>query len=199
MKKLTLMLFALLLVVGSMDLQGNTSRRRRSQLEDKDKDLCMSHLRSFYGSLKLYSAANNGVMPRKDNYAGLQILLKHGITRNDFICKAYRGKKLREKSTLAEEFSPYIYFGGVNLVQAIKKCPKLLIMADKPGSRHITVLLADGTIERLELKKRDVDITNVQSLVEYLNTIYKYPASELKSLRTKAKAMDRVISVGKKN
>ena len=98
MKKLTLMLFALLLLVGSMDLQGNTSRRRRSQLEDKDKDLCMSHLRSFYGSLKLYSAANNGVMPRKDNYAGLQILLKHGITRNDFICKAYRGKKLREKS-----------------------------------------------------------------------------------------------------
>ena len=198
MKKLTLMLFALLLVVGSMDLQGNTSRRRRSQLEDKDKDLCMSHLRSFYGSLKLYSAANNGVMPRKDNYAGLQILLKHGITRNDFICKAYRGKKLREKSTLAEEFSPYIYFGGVNLVQAIKKCPKLLIMADKPGSRHITVLLADGTIERLELKKRDVDITNVQSLVEYLNTIYKYPASELKSLRTKAKAMDRVLYSSKR-
>ena len=192
------MLFALLLVVGSMDLQGNTSRRRRSQLEDKDKDLCMSHLRSFYGSLKLYSAANNGVMPRKDNYAGLQILLKHGITRNDFICKAYRGKKLREKSTLAEEFSPYIYFGGVNLVQAIKKCPKLLIMADKPGSRHITVLLADGTIERLELKKRDVDITNVQSLVEYLNTIYKYPASELKSLRTKAKAMDRVLYSSKR-
>lgn len=198
MKKLTLMLFALLLLVGSMDLQGNTSRRRRSQLEDKDKDLCMSHLRSFYGSLKLYSAANNGVMPRKDNYAGLQILLKHGITRNDFICKAYRGKKLREKSTLAEEFSPYIYFGGVNLVQAIKKCPKLLIMADKPGSRHITVLLADGTIERLELKKRDVDITNVQSLVEYLNTIYKYPASELKSLRTKAKAMDRVLYSSKR-
>ncbi|MBR2357533.1 MAG: hypothetical protein IKA65_05875 [Lentisphaeria bacterium] len=198
MKKLTLTLFALLLVVGSMDLQGNTSRRRRSQLEDKDKDLCMSHLRSFYGSLKLYSAANNGVMPRKDNYAGLQILLKHGITRNDFICKAYRGKKLREKSTLAEEFSPYIYFGGVNLVQAIKKCPKLLIMADKPGSRHITVLLADGTIERLELKKRDVDITNVQSLVEYLNTIYKYPASELKSLRTKAKAMDRVLYSSKR-
>ena len=192
------MLFALLLLVGSMDLQGNTSRRRRSQLEDKDKDLCMSHLRSFYGSLKLYSAANNGVMPRKDNYAGLQILLKHGITRNDFICKAYRGKKLREKSTLAEEFSPYIYFGGVNLVQAIKKCPKLLIMADKPGSRHITVLLADGTIERLELKKRDVDITNVQSLVEYLNTIYKYPASELKSLRTKAKAMDRVLYSSKR-
>ncbi len=198
MKKLTLMLFALLLLVGSMDLQGNTSRRRRSQLEDKDKDLCMSHLRSFYGSLKLYSAANNGVMPRKDNYAGLQILLKHGITRNDFICKAYRGKKLREKSTLAEEFSPYIYFGGVNLVQAIKKCPKLLIMADKPGSRHITVLLADGTIERLELKKRDVDITNVQSLVEYLNTIYKYPASELKSLRTKAKAMDGVLYSSKR-
>ena len=198
MKKLTFMLFALLLLVGSMDLQGNTSRRRRSQLEDKDKDLCMSHLRSFYGSLKLYSAANNGVMPRKDNYAGLQILLKHGITRNDFICKAYRGKKLREKSTLAEEFSPYIYFGGVNLVQAIKKCPKLLIMADKPGSRHITVLLADGTIERLELKKRDVDITNVQSLVEYLNTIYKYPASELKSLRTKAKAMDRVLYSSKR-
>ena len=137
-------------------------------------------------------------MPRKDNYAGLQILLKHGITRNDFICKAYRGKKLREKSTLAEEFSPYIYFGGVNLVQAIKKCPKLLIMADKPGSRHITVLLADGTIERLELKKRDVDITNVQSLVEYLNTIYKYPASELKSLRTKAKAMDRVLYSSKR-
>ncbi len=194
MKKIFWMLLAVSIFAGALELQGNTSRRKRAQLEEKNKDLCMSNLKSFYASLKLYAATNNGVMPGKNNFAGLQMLLKHGITSKEFSCKAYRGKKLREKNTLSEAFSPYIYFGGINLAQAIKKCPKLVIMCDKPGSRHVTVLLADGSVERLDAKKYKIDISNVQSIVTLLNTIYKYPASELKSLQTKAKAMDKSLA-----
>ena len=57
MKKILLLLLAVSIFAGAFDLQAGTGRRKKFQVDEKDKDLCMSNLKSFYGSLKLYASA----------------------------------------------------------------------------------------------------------------------------------------------
>ena len=183
------------------DLQAGTDSRRNQMLMLRAKqDECSSNLKNFYSSLKLYAALNQGNLPEKNNFAGLNELTRHGITYSEFYCKNYRGKKYKykakeskknkERRKFTEANSPYIYFGGINLNDAVNSTPKLVIMCDKPNSRHLNVLLADGSVIKIESGKGRDKISNTADIVNALNKRYKYPAVIFQALCNKARSID---------
>lgn len=172
----------------------DTKRDIILQRRERNRD-CQTNLSALYECLKFYASRNNGKLPSKNNAAGLLELLKYEATYKYFQCDAARTKKIRRAKDLQAENIPYIYFGGINLNSARKQCPKLIIMADRPDSRHLFVLLADGTVTEITGKKTKRKISNCTDLVEAMNDIYKYPASILNALRSKAKAMDNQLDL----
>ena len=164
---------------------------RRNRLRGED---CQANLRLIYRYLKNYAANHNGKLPAADNSRGLRELLVYGIELPAFQCEAAKSKKAKKIEEFNDDTTPYFYFGGVNLPQTEKICPKLLLLCDRPDSRHCNVLLADGTV--LNLEKTNIKplperkISNCQDIVEFLNDIYHYPTDVLGTLRIKARRFD---------
>ena len=88
--------FCLVGVMSTIDAQASRNTRRGQQLLYRSRqDDCSGNLKSFYGSMKLYAAVNDGQLPAKDNFAGLSELMKHGISYGNFYCRQFRGKKYK--------------------------------------------------------------------------------------------------------
>ena len=158
---------------------------------------CKTSLKNLYSCLKLYAADHEGAFPGKDNAEGLKRLFQSGATLRDMECQAYSVKSVKKIEDFREVHSPYIYFGGANYPAALKSYPKLPVICDKPGSRHLYVLTVDGQIDEIDLKKSKRKISNCKELVALLNMVYKYPPDLLKVLQSKAQAIDKKVS-GKK-
>ena len=168
-----------------------SSSRRDIILERKQRDdRCRNNLTLLYGRLSSYATKNKGVLPNANNAAGLLQVIDVDKDYKYFHCNASRLKKIRHAKDLKAENIPYIYFGGINLTSALKRCPQIPLVADRPDSRHCFVLLADGSVIELEKNKIKRKISNCLDLIEVLNEMYKYPADVLKALRIKAQNID---------
>lgn len=175
----------------SADLYARNTKEKFYMLKQKQQEDCQGNLSNFYRYLRVYAANNNNNLPSGNNYAGLRKIPAEDILVTDFNCKAFRGKKVKKVEDLREAVNPYLYFGGFNLTTLLKTAPKTVLMCDKPDSRHFTVLLADGMVMEINPKKYKRKISNCQDIVELLNEVFEYPADVLKSLRAKAKNMDK--------
>ena len=149
--------------------------RKQGMLTSKrsSKNDCKENLREFYLALGKYADFNNGKLPAKNNFAGLQELLKHGISLDNFYCQYYKGEKFKEKEkkkndkntagkkskkkdSFTEKNSAYVYFGGINMASSKNKVPKMIVMCDKffdASSGHLRVLLIDGDIIEIKSNK----------------------------------------------
>ena len=169
----------------------------KERQKSKNQD-CENSLYKLNSILRTYAAKNKGFLPNKNNFAGLKSLIAYGAKIEHFSCKAARTKKAKDLTRLSEESNPYLYFGGINLTQAAKSCPKLVVICDKPGSRHLNVLFADGSVGSIDLKKTTPRITCAQKLIDYLGKEYKYPAATLKVMQNKAKSIDQALGLNKR-
>lgn len=182
---------------GTLTLNASDSKRdlyRRNRIRD---NACQNNLQTFYSMLKFYADQHKNQLPAGNNLEGLRALFEYSPALKIFSCDAARAKKAKRPKDLDEKSLAYIYFGGVNLANALRICPKLVLMCDKPDSRHLNVLLADGSIVELQPRKLNRKISNCQDIVETLNHLYSYPTDVLKNLRVKAKAIDSKLA-GKK-
>jgi len=171
--------------------------RKERRTNNKNVETCRSSLAGLYNCIQLYTRDHGSRLPRKDNAEGVRELIKSGATVNDFICGPYKGKRLRKLEDFEEERLPYLYFGGVDIKNALKSCPKIVLFCDKPTTKHINVLLADGTIVELQPKRYNRKITSCVDIIQLLDIMYKYPNDIFKSLLAKAKRMDENL-FGKK-
>ena len=198
MKKVFCLTAALLLLAAMpWELAASNSRSRSDRQSAGELGKCKVSLKNLYACLKLYAADHEGALPGKDNAEGLKRLFKSGATLRDMECQGYDGRTVKKIEDFREANSPYIYFGGANYPAALKSYPKLPLICDKPGSRHLYVLTVDGQIDEIDLKKSKRKISNCQELVALLNSVYKYPPALLKLLQSKAQATDKNVS-GKK-
>ena len=188
--------FLMILLVGTVcastltPLFASSSRRDIVLDRKKQNDRCRNNLTVLYGRLSSYATKNEGALPNANNAAGLLKVVNANTDYKHFLCNASRLKKIRHSKDLTAENIPYIYFGGINLTSALKRCPQIPLVADRPDSRHCFVLLADGSVIELEKNKTKRKISNCLDLIEVLNGMYKYPADVLDSLRIKAKSID---------
>lgn len=196
MKKLCLSLTAALLVCGSMQLMARSSeaRSRSYRMSVEEHGRCQTSLKNLYVCLKLYAADHKGEFPRQDNAAGLEKLFKSGALLRDFVCQSYKGRSMKKIEDFNEATSPYLYFGGAGISGSTRVYAKMPLICDKPGTRHLNVLTADGQVDSIDLKKSKRKISNCSELVALLNSVYKYPSALLKALQRKAKAMDKKFS-----
>ena len=98
----------------------------KERQKSKNQD-CENSLYKLNSILRTYAAKNKGFLPNKNNFAGLKSLIAYGAKIEHFSCKAARTKKAKDLTRLSEESNPYLYFGGINLTQAAKSCPKLVV------------------------------------------------------------------------
>lgn len=191
MRKIISILF-LGVIFSAMTIPALAIDKRDLYIRNKIRDdRCQKNLAALYERLKFYAETHNGNLPQANNGAGL---LQAADEKNDykyFLCNASRLKKIRHEKDLKAENVPYIYFGGINLPAALKRCPQLPLVADRPDARHYFVLLADGTVIELEPAKVKRKISNCLDMLEMLNDMYHYPADVLESMRIKAKFIDR--------
>lgn len=160
----------------------------RNKMRD---DRCRKNLAGIYEMLKFYAGKNNGKLPLANNAAGLLQVVSEKNDHKYFLCNASRLKKIRHAKDLQPGNVPYIYFGGINLNTALKRCPQIPLVADRPDARHYFVLLANGEVIELKPSKAKRRISNCLDMVEMLNEIYQYPADVLDYLRLKARSIDR--------
>ena len=189
--------FSILLITAVLaslpfDLAAN-SRSRSDKLSIDEIGKCKVSLKNLYSCLKVYAADHEGALPGKDNAEGLKRLFNSGATLRDMECQSFNGRSAKKIEDFREVNSPYIYFGGANLPAALQSFPKLPLICDKPGSRHLHVLTADGNVDVINVKKSKRKISNCQDLVALLHSVYKYPAGLLKLLQSKAQAMDKKV------
>ena len=178
---------------------GRKNRKDRNARNKANKiNECRASLSGLYNCLQLYPRDRKGRLPQKDNAPGLRELLKNGATVNDFICVPYKGRTMKKLEDFSEERLPYLYFGGANIQpQQLKESPKRVLLCDKPETKHINALLADGTIVELQPKRYNRKIESCVDIIQLLDAMYNYDAKTLKSLLAKAKRMDENI-FGKK-
>ena len=170
-----------------------SSRDKVYFLKKKQNEKCRLNLALLYERLKAY-ATQHGELPKLNNYSGLRKLVENGAPVTEFACESYRGKKAKKINEMQEKTSPCLYFGGINFSQAQKTCPTIPLLCDKPDSRHLNVLLIDGNIITVDLKRMKRKISNCQDIVEALNLIYSYPPDILETLQVKAKLMDKQLA-----
>ena len=205
--------FCLAFLMLTFSSSANTDRKQAMIVSKRAaKGECKENLRDFYVALTNYAALNNGKLPAKNNLAGLQDLLAHGVTLDNFYCSYYKGEKYKEnkkskkKDTFQEKNSAYIYFGGINLTSSRINVPKMIVMCDKffaAGSGHLRVLLIDGSVlelksNKLALSGKAVKLENIVGLIDYLAKKYQYPQDVYQILRNKAAAMDAEFSAKEK-
>ena len=185
------------MLLGAASIACGSDRTKYYRYMRTQKEHCTRNLSGLYGFLKFYAENNHGKLPAADNGAGLVLLAQHGAAPELFNCEAAKGKKIKKSSDLKAENIPFIYFGNANLFQVLKKCPQMILICDRPDSRHCNVLLADGTtfelnekIRLLKLKKNYKPATCLE-VVEVLYHIYKYPPDVLEVLRQKARRFDK--------
>lgn len=210
-KKVAVLFLSVLFLGVSLETWADSGRRNEEKYVQRNrKNDCVENLNAFYKALSRYATLNKGSLPSKDNVEGLKELISHGISYRNFVCRHYKGKKYKfdddsdqkdkknkknrdkkkENEPLEEKHSPYIYFGGINLHNAINLCPKLLIMCNKLNSSQHTLLFADGSVAEIVLSKKDKSVKSIADVVEYCHKKYKYPAAVLQVLRAKAKRFD---------
>ena len=182
---------------------------------------CKDNLKIFYLALTNYSELNNGKLPVKNNFAGLQELLPHGVSLENFYCACYRGEKYKnkdkkknsKKTAFTEANSAYIYFGSINMKNAKNSVPKMIVMCDKffnAKSGHLQILLLDGSVIELKANKleridkngksvKNAKLIKIVDLIDYLAEKYKYPQDIYRILRNKAKNMDIELKSADKN
>ena len=160
----------------------------RNKIRD---DRCQKNLGALYERLKFYAEKHNGNLPQANNGAGLLQAVDEKNDHKYFLCNASRLKKIRHERDLKVENVPYIYFGDINLPAALKQCPQLPLVADRPDAKHYFVLLADGTVIELKPAKAKRKISNCMDMLEMLNDMYHYPADVLEAMRIKARSIDR--------
>ena len=200
MKMFRVLITVLALTFTVTDVMAISNAQKIKMQKDRQKSKnqgCENSLYKLHSILRTYAEKNKGYLPSRNNFAGLKSLIAYGAEIEHFSCKAARTKKAKDISKLSEESNPYLYFGGVNLTQAARSCPKLVIICDKPGSRHLNVLFADGSVESIDLKKTTPRITSAQQLIDYLGKTHKYPAATLKVMQNKAKSIDQALGLKK--
>ena len=196
-KLLTAMLTSLIAFTAVTPVFASSNRSDLYRFNRLRDEACEKNMHALYTLLQQYATANNGLLPTPNNFDGLKMLFPNGITIPQLLCSAARGKTPKKERDLNNKTISYIYFGGVNLKLAIKDCPKLILLCDKPDSRHCFALLADGSVVDVKSLPGKPKISNCQELVALLNSVYKYPPALLKLLQSKAKATDKNVS-GKK-
>ena len=192
-KLLTAILTAVIAIAAVAPLSASSSRRdlyRYNRLRD---EACEKNLHALYSLLKQYASANKGLLPVANNYDGLKSVLPANITAAQLYCQASRGKKPQKNNDLNNKNISYIYFGGVNLNIALKNCPKLILLCDKPDSRHCYALLADGSVVDVKSLPGKPKISNCQDIVKALAEAYNYPADVLESMLVKAKEAESAL------
>ena len=194
---------------GVYDLAAESRKMKRlsENLRNSRKN-CDDNLNALYNALRNYADMNNGQLPDKDNLAGLQELLQHGVSLDDLVCPSYKGakyknddKKKKKKIAFREENSAYIYFGGINLTDTRQNIPKLIVMCDKfweTKNDHFNILTADGKVEAVKQEKSEKKISAVTDLIDYLQKKYKYPQDIYRALRLKAENIDSELRRNRK-
>ena len=198
MKRSLMVLLIVCAALSAWDLSALSNRRKLYEQRQRQQDDCRRSLRSLYNFFQNYANAHQGKLPAANNFAGLKELIRQGASELNFRCPDFDGKKVKSVIDLTEKRMPFLYFGGANLFLAQQHCPKLPLACDKPGTRHLNVLLMDGTVSEIDHRRVKVKISNCQSIVEALNEIYKYPAPLLKALRANAQAMDEQLKADEK-
>ena len=197
MRKNVIFLFLAMLLVNISSLCANEKLDKKTLgylTKNDNREHCKDNLKQFYSKLQSYAKKHNGSLPKKHNIAGLSLL---EMEPRYFACTESKAKKYKDKKEFTEENSPFVYFGGINLDRAEKDYPKLILMCDKPDSRHLNVLYADGTVATIDLKKAKAKIRSTVDIVTLIAHANNYPTEITSNLLKKARNIDDMLGKSK--
>ncbi len=178
---------ALIPAAGLMALVSPYFNEHRRMLDEQAvREKCRLQLRALAEALEKYAAEHHGSFPEKEGIAGLKALLKTGlIAPSMLICPGAEDEAAADAGSFTFDNCSYLYFGGFSR----KSNPKLPLVIDWPFNHAdaVNVILADGSVETLELENPE----NCRRVVSYLHTRYHYTEPEFKQLMQKAAALDQ--------
>ena len=91
-----------MVLLTGVDLSANNNKKFHVGRAKSSKS-CPDKLKACYNALRNYADLHNGQLPAKNNYAGLEELLSHGVTIEDFLCPYYKAGKGGKYDVKADE------------------------------------------------------------------------------------------------